>query len=66
MSLVRLITQDKINETESLTIQAADGGNPPCTTNLQISIRYTDSKTIRYIIRRLSNVLNFDLSAPVL
>ena len=49
ISLIRLITADKINTTDTLTIQAADGGNPPCTETIDIPIRFTDAKTIRFV-----------------
>ena len=49
ISLIRLITADKINTTDTLTIQAADGGNPPCTETIDIPITFTDAKTIRFV-----------------
>ena len=43
VSLNQLLGQDIINTTVTLTVQAADGGNPFCTKTQEISVTIVDS-----------------------
>lgn len=49
VSLTNVISQDMINTTVSVTVEALDGGNPPCVKQQVISVMFTDGSGIRYV-----------------